>query len=72
MLLVMRFTSVFLQIRVADAGSFGTEKEHYSLRKIKARSHKTELIWLYFDTYTAKSVRITNRRLENGQQALVA
>ncbi len=26
-------------------GSFGTEKEHYLLRKIKARSQKTELIW---------------------------
>ena len=50
-------------------GSFGTEKEHYLLRKIKARSQKTELIWLYFGVYTANTVRVSNRRQENSQQA---
>ncbi len=43
-------------------GSFGTEKEHYLLHKIKARSQKTELIWLYFGVYTANTVRVNNRR----------
>ncbi|MEA5261062.1 transposase [Arcicella aquatica] len=50
-------------------GSFGTEKEHYLLRKIKARSQKTELVWLFFGVYTANAVRINNRRQENIQQA---
>lgn len=50
-------------------GSFGTEKEHYLLRKIKARSQKTELIWLFFGVYTANAVRISNRRQENCLQA---
>ncbi len=48
-------------------GSFGTEKEHYLLRKIKARNQKTELVWLFFGVYTANAVRITNRRQENRQ-----
>ena len=43
-------------------GSFGTEKEHYGLRKIKARNPKTERIWLYFGVYTANAVKIAKRR----------
>lgn len=39
-------------------GSFGNEKNHYQLRKIKARSQATELIWMFFGVYTANAVRI--------------
>ncbi len=27
-------------------GSFGTQKQHYSLQKIKARNRKTEILWI--------------------------
>jgi hypothetical protein len=29
-------------------GSFGTEKQHYSLNKIKARTKQTEILWIFF------------------------
>lgn len=29
-------------------GSFGTEKEHYNLRKVKARTEETEILWILF------------------------
>lgn len=43
-------------------GSFGNEKEQYSLRKIKARIPETELVWLYFGIMTANCVLISKRR----------
>jgi transposase, IS5 family len=43
-------------------GSFGNEKEHYLLQKIKARSPTTEKVWLYFGVHTANAVMIANRR----------
>lgn len=39
-------------------GSFGNEKNHYQLRKIKARSRATEIIWMFFGVYTANAVRM--------------
>lgn len=39
-------------------GSFGNEKNHYQLRKIKARSQATELIWMFFGVHTANAVRM--------------
>ena len=29
-------------------GSFGTQKQHYSLSRIKARNRKTEILWIFF------------------------
>lgn len=48
-------------------GSFGNEKEHYLLHKIKARSPESEQVWLYFGVHTANAVLIAKRRhkLEN-------
>lgn len=40
-------------------GSFGTEKEHYSLKKIKARTQKNEELWIFFGVHTANAVRIS-------------
>ena len=43
-------------------GSFGTEKEHYNLRKVKARTRKTELLWILFGIHTANAVRLAKRK----------
>lgn len=39
-------------------GSFGNEKNHYGLRKIKARTEPTEIIWILFGVMTANAVKI--------------
>ncbi len=39
-------------------GSFGTEKEHYNLRKIKARTPQTEILWILFGVHTANVARL--------------
>ncbi|GHS92351.1 hypothetical protein FACS1894203_4720 [Bacteroidia bacterium] len=39
-------------------GSFGTEKEHYNLRKIKARTKETEILWIFFGVHTANALRM--------------
>jgi len=48
-------------------GSFGTEKEHYGLRKIKARLEHTERVWVYMGVLTANLVRMATK-LENKQK----
>jgi len=42
-------------------GSFGTEKEHYNLRKIKARTKATEILWIFFGVHTANAVRMIDK-----------
>lgn len=42
-------------------GSFGTEKEYFGLQKIKARTMKNELLWIFFGVHTANAVRIAKR-----------
>lgn len=42
-------------------GSFGTEKQHYSLDRIKARIKKNEILWIFFGVHTANAVRIAKR-----------
>ena len=37
-------------------GSFGTQKQHYSLTRIKARNRKTEMLWIFFGIHTANAV----------------
>jgi hypothetical protein len=39
-------------------GSFGTEKQHYSLNKIKARTKLNEILWIFFGVHTTNAVRI--------------
>lgn len=39
-------------------GSFGTQKEHYNLRKVKARTKETEILWIFFGIHTANAVRM--------------
>lgn len=42
-------------------GSFGKEKEHYHLRKIKARTRKNEILWIFFGIHTANALEIGRR-----------
>lgn len=39
--------------------SFGTEKEHYGLQKVKAGTEETEILWIFFGIHTANAVRMT-------------
>jgi hypothetical protein len=42
-------------------GSFGTEKQHYSLDKIKARNKQNEILWIFFGVHMANAVQIAKR-----------
>lgn len=43
-------------------GSFGTEKENYGLRKIKAKTSETQIVWMFFGIFTANVVRLSKRQ----------
>ncbi|MCF8381819.1 MAG: transposase [Bacteroidales bacterium] len=49
-------------------GSFGTEKQHYSLDKIKARTKLIEILWIFFGVHTANAVRIAKRMAQEDRQ----
>jgi Transposase domain (DUF772). len=42
-------------------GSFGTEKQHYNLQKVKARTKHTEILWIFFGIHTANAVRMIGK-----------
>ena len=42
-------------------GSFGTQKQHYSLARIKARNKKTEILWIFFGIHTANAILMINK-----------
>jgi hypothetical protein len=42
-------------------GSFGTQKEHYGLRKIAARIKSTEIMLIFFGIHTANVVNLARR-----------
>lgn len=44
-------------------GSFGNEKNHYLLQKVKARNKNTETCWIFFGIMTANSSIIAKRML---------
>lgn len=52
-------------------GSFGKEKEHYHLKKIKARTQKNEVLWIFFGIHTANALEI-GRRMFKTKITLVA
>ena len=52
-------------------GSFGTQKEHYSMRRIKARLKKTEILYIFFGIHTANVVELADR-LEKQDRAKAA
>ena len=42
-------------------GSFGTQKQHYSLARIKAGNRKTEILWIFFGIHTANAVLMIDK-----------
>lgn len=42
-------------------GSFGNEKQHYNLSKIKARTKENEILWIFFGIHTANALEIGRR-----------
>ena len=42
-------------------GSFGTQKQHYSLSRIKARNRRTEILWIFFGIHTANAVLMIDK-----------
>ena len=42
-------------------GAFGKHKNHYNLNRIKARTKKTELLWIFFGIHTGNAVEIGKR-----------
>ena len=55
----------------AMEGSFGTQKEHYSLKRINGRIKKTEILIIFFGIHTANAVLLAKRMAEK-KQSLVA
>jgi hypothetical protein len=53
-------------------GSFGTEKQHYSLDKVKARTEQNEILWIFFGVHTANAVRIAKRLAQEKSSELAA
>ena len=45
----------------AIEGSFGTQKEHYDLRRVKARTKRTEILYIFFGIHTANVVQLADR-----------
>lgn len=54
----------------AMEGSFGTQKEHYGLRKIAARIKSTEILLIFFGIHMANVVNLARR--ESAQLAIAA
>ena len=42
-------------------GSFGTQKQHYSLARIKARNRKAEILWIFFGIHTANAILMIDK-----------
>jgi len=45
----------------AMEGSFGTDKEHFLLKRIKARTQATERLWIFFGIHTSNALKIGRR-----------
>ena len=45
----------------AMEGSFGTQKEHYGLKRINGRIKKTEIQIIFFGIHTANAVQLVRR-----------
>ena len=44
----------------AMEGSFGTQKEHYDLRRVKARTKLTEILYIFFGIHTVNVVQLAD------------
>ena len=50
-------------------GSFGTDKEHFLLKKNLARTKKTETLMIFFGIHTSNALQIGRRMAESLQIA---
>lgn len=50
-------------------GSFGKDKEHYHLKKIKARTGENEILWIFFGIHTSNAIEIGRKMLYQQQAA---
>ena len=50
-------------------GSFGTDKEHFLLNRIKARSELTERLWIFFGIHTSNALKIGKRMAQIAKKA---
>ena len=55
----------------AMEGSFGTQKEHYNLRMVKARTKLIEILYIFFGVHTANVVQLADR-IEKGARLVAA
>lgn len=53
-------------------GSFGTEKEYYGLKRIKARTQKNEELTIFFGVHTANAIRIAQRMAKEKPNKIAA
>ena len=53
----------------AMEGSFGTQKEHYDLRRVKARTKRTEILYIFFGIHTANVVQLADRIEQRARSA---
>jgi IS5 family transposase len=42
-------------------GSFGNEKNHYQMNKIKARTEQNEKVWIFFSLFTCNAMQMAKR-----------
>ena len=50
-------------------GSFGTDKEHFLLKKIMARTKETETLWIFFGIHTSNALKIGQRMTKQEAKA---
>jgi hypothetical protein len=43
-------------------GTYGNDKNHYGLNKVKARNRLTEIAWIFFGMMAANAMKITKKR----------
>lgn len=50
-------------------GSFGTDKEHFLLKRIMARTKQTEILWIFFGIHTSNALKIGRRMAQIATKA---
>jgi IS5 family transposase len=53
-------------------GSFGNEKNHYMMDKIKAKTQDTERVWIFFSLLTSNAKQIAKRIEQRSAQKQAA
>jgi len=52
---------ILVQEKELFEGSFGTQKQHYSLSRRNARNRKTKILWIFFGIHTANAVLMIDK-----------